>query len=64
MNTAMKVAVTLPQATQLVPFSEDYLRRAVHRTAGNTLPARFAGRKYIVLVADLEAWMRKEGDPA
>lgn len=58
-----KIAVSLSEAAQLVPFSEDYLRKAVHRTEGNHLPARFAGRKYVITVEALTAWVEKEGDP-
>lgn len=60
----MKLAVTLSEATELVPFSEDYLRKAVKRTAGNPLPARLAGRKYVVTVDALAAWVNEEGDAA
>lgn len=59
-----RIAVTLKEATQLVPFSEDYLRKAVHRTEGNYLPARIAGRKYVITVAALTKWIENEGDPA
>lgn len=60
----MKIAVTLSEATELVPFSEDYLRKAVKRTAGNPLPARLAGRKYVVTVDALTTWVQEEGDSA
>lgn len=64
MATDQKLAVTLEEATDLVPFSSDYLRKAVKRTAGNILPARFAGRKYIITVDALRAWVEREGDEA
>ena len=57
----MKIAVTLSEATELVPFSEDYLRKAVKRTGSNPLPARFAGRKYVVTIDALTEWVQAEG---
>lgn len=57
----MKLAVDLNEAADLVPFSAVYLRQAIRRTTGNPLPARIAGRKYVIRVSDLEAWLDKEG---
>lgn len=59
-----RLAVTLDQASELVPFSTDYLRKAVKRTGENPLPARLAGRKYVIAVRDLETWVQHEGVPA
>ncbi|WP_193636267.1 helix-turn-helix domain-containing protein [Brachybacterium subflavum] len=56
-----KLAVTIDEAADLVPFSADYLRKAIRRTDGNPLPARLAGRKYVIRVADLEEWLTHEG---
>lgn len=64
MNTATKVAVSLDEATDLVPFSSDYLRKAVKRTEGNVLRARLAGRKYVVTVENLTKWVEQEGEDA
>ena len=56
-----RIAVTLDDAADLVPFSIDYLRKAIKRTGDNPLPARLAGRKYVIAVHDLEAWVQHEG---
>lgn len=56
-----KIAVTIDEAADLVPFSPDYLRKAVKRTAGNPLPARLAGRKYVITTENLRQWVQKEG---
>lgn len=58
------IAVTLAEATRLVPFSKDFLYKATKRTSGNVLPARLAARKTVVLVSDLTAWVRHEGEDA
>lgn len=57
----LKIAVTLAEAADLTPFSEDYLRKAVRRTSGNPLPARFAARKYVVTIDHLREWVEREG---
>ena len=62
-----KIAVSISEAAQLVPFSEDYLRKAIHRTGGNPLSARQVGErrgKYFIMVDDLTEWIRDEGVPA
>lgn len=59
-----KIAVSLDQAADLVPLSEDYLRKAIKRTEGNVLPARLVGRKYVVSVKALTEWLEHEGVPA
>ena len=59
-----KLAYPLKEAAAMVSLSEDYLRRAMHRTAGNTLPARKVGKKYLVTHEDLAAWIAREGVPA
>ena len=59
--TDTKIAVTIDEAADLVPFSPDYLRKAVKRTAGNPLPARLAGRKYVITTENLREWVQKEG---
>ena len=58
-----KIAVSLDQAADLVPLSEDYLRRATKRTEGNHLPAQKVGKKYLIRHEDLAAWISREGDP-
>ena len=58
------VAVSLTQATSLVPFKEAYLRKAIRRTSDNPLPARVVSGKYIIQVSDLAEWVKQEGDPA
>lgn len=59
-----KIAVTIEEAADLVPFSPDYLRRAVKRTGQNPLPARLAGRKYVITVQNLTEWVEREGAEA
>lgn len=59
--TDTKIAVTLDEAADLVPFSTDYLRKAVRRTGENPLPARLAGRKYVITTESLREWVKKEG---
>ncbi len=62
-----KIAVSISEAAQLVPFSEDYLRKAIHRTSGNPLPARQIRErrgKYFIMVDDLTEWIQDEGVPA
>lgn len=59
--TVPKLAVTIDEAADLVPFSTDYLRKAVKRTAGNPLPARLAGRKYVITIEHLREWVEHEG---
>ena len=61
--TSQPIAVTLRDACQYVPFSEDYLRKAVRRTRGNHLPARIAAGKYVVRLEDLDQWLQQEGEP-
>jgi hypothetical protein len=64
--TIERIAVTLKEAAQMVPFSEPYLRQAIHRTNRNHLPARQAGGpggKYYIMVEDLVQWLRDEGEP-
>lgn len=56
-----EIAVTIDRAAELVPFSPDYIRKAIKRTGNNTLPARLAGRKYVINVEDLREWSRHEG---
>lgn len=56
-----KIAVTIDEAADLVPFSPDYLRKAVKRTGDNPLPARLAGRKYVITTENLRQWVQKEG---
>lgn len=58
------IAIQLKDAPEYVPFSEDYLRKAVKRTQGNVLRARFAARKYVVTLTDLTDWVQKEGEEA
>lgn len=61
-----KIAVSLKEAAQLVPFSEAYLRKAIHRTSHNHLPARQIGDyggKYFIMVDDLLEWIQNEGAP-
>lgn len=57
-----RILYSLQQATEMVPFSVDYLRRATNRTKGNPLPAKKAGRKVVILHRDLEAWAEQEED--
>lgn len=60
-----KIAVSLKEAAQLVPLSEGYLQKAIHRTSHNHLPARQTSErgKYIVMVDDLIEWIKHEGNP-
>lgn len=61
-----KLAVSLKEAAQLVPFSEAYLRKAIHRTSHNHLPARQIGDccgNYFIRVDDLLEWIQNEGEP-
>ena len=60
-----KIAVSLKEASHLVPFSEAYLRKAIHRTDRNHLEARQTSDygKYFVMVDDLTEWVKNEGDP-
>lgn len=60
-----KLAVSLKEAAQLVPFSESYIRCAIHRTTRNHLPARQTpgGGKYFIMTDDLLEWVRNEGEP-
>lgn len=62
--TDQRIAIALKDAPEYVPFSEDYLRRAVKRTGGNVLKARFAARKYVVTLKDLSDWVEHEGADA
>lgn len=59
--TDQPIAVALKDAPAYVPFSKDYLYRAVKRTGDNPLPARLAGGKYVIAMKDLEAWVQREG---
>lgn len=58
----MKVAVTIAEATTLVPASESTIRRAIRKVAEDgkfppPLPAKKDGSgKQSIKVADLEAW--------
>lgn len=60
----MKLAYSLQEAAEVVPFSEKYLRRATQRSNGNWLPSKKAAGKIVILHADLAAWVEKEEDPA
>lgn len=59
--TDQPIAIALRDAPTYVPLSYDYLYKAVKRTGPNPLPARLVARKYIVTLADLRAWLEKEG---
>ena len=58
----MKIAVTLAEATTLVPASKDTLLRAIRKDVADgkfppPLPAKKNGKGHFsVAVADLEAW--------
>lgn len=61
-----KIAVSLKEAAQLVPFSEAYLRKAIHSTSHNHLPARQIGDcrgNNFIMVDDLLEWIQNEGEP-
>lgn len=61
-----KLAYTLTEAAQEVPYSVDHLRRAVKRTNpnDNPLPARRRDNGRItILHTDLAKWIANEGDP-
>lgn len=58
------IAIALKDAPKYVPFSKDYLYKAIRRTEGNPLRARLAGGKYVITTDDLRAWIQKEGDEA
>ena len=62
--TEQPIAIALRDAPKYVPFSYDYLYRAVKRTDGNPLRARKAGGKYVVELKNLTTWIQKEGDEA
>lgn len=57
-----KIALTLKEAAYRVPFSEDYLRKAVHRTRGNVLHARKVAGRITILTTDLVDWYNHEGE--
>lgn len=60
--TDQPLAVALKDAPNLVPFSKDYLYKAIKRTDGNPLRARLAGGKYVITTESLRAWVEKEGE--
>jgi excisionase family DNA binding protein len=48
------IAYDLKGAAEVVPFSEDHLRREIH--AGR-LKAKHPGRKYVITTEALAAWV-------
>ena len=58
-----KLAYTLQEAADVVPFSDKYLRRATRRTSGNWLKSKKAAGKIVILHSDLVAWLEQEEDP-
>lgn len=55
------LAIALKDAPNYVPFSKDYIFRAIRRTEGNVLRARLAGGKYVITTENLRDWVQKEG---
>lgn len=57
-----QLAYDLREAAAATPFSEATIKRAIHATDPDVwpprLPARQAGRKFVVLREDLIAWLR------
>lgn len=59
-----QLAYDVREVAGVTPFSEATIKRAIHkRPPGDgefppPLPARLAGRKYVVLREDLDRWLR------
>lgn len=49
-------AYTIVEAADLKSVSPDFIRAAIRRTTGNTLPAKKVGRGYRISASALEAW--------
>lgn len=57
-----RIAYSLEEASQVVPFSTSYLRKATRRTEGNILKAAMRARRITIMHTDLVAWCEKEED--
>lgn len=60
MKSPGQIAVSINTAAAMVEVSSDVIRRAVHAWDPNAFPpplrAKKMGRKYTILVKDLEEW--------